>query len=156
MPATFLGVVVRNLKRAAMAVTLAGSAVALPAVPALASGYGPGAVYEIELSANAAGPEGGGLWLWIALYPDGTGDYSGADCGHGRAGAAHESGDVTWTDSGGTLIITGVTLNGLGGFPTTVTVPDRYGHYTGTLGSFETLPDFIPPFIGKAQLQVAP
>jgi hypothetical protein len=53
-------------------------------------------------------------------------------------------------------VITGITLNGLEGFPTTVTVPFKVGHYTGTLGSFLTLPGFIPSSLGKSQLQVAP
>lgn len=53
-------------------------------------------------------------------------------------------------------MISGIVLNGLGGFPATVTVPAAYGHYTGTVGSFITLPPFIPPTIGNSQLQVAP
>ena len=122
-------------------------------------GYGPGAVYEIELSANISGKQGGGVWLWIALYPDGTGDYSGADCGHGGEGAASDKGDVTWHYSGTnnqSVVINGVMLNGLGGFPTTITVPSAYGHYTGTVGTYLTLPGFIPGFLGNTQLQVAP
>lgn len=71
-------------------------------------------------------------------------------------GATPDSGDVTWTDTGGTLTITGVALNGLGGFPTTITVPDTNGHYTGTIGRYLTLLGFIPPFVGNTQLQVAP
>ncbi|MDJ0457955.1 hypothetical protein PUN71_012140 [Arthrobacter sp. NQ7] len=109
-----------------------------------------------ELSANVSGHDGGGVWLWIELDKGGTGDYKGSDCGHAGQGAAADSGDVTWTDSGGTLTITGVVLNGLEGFPTTITVPDTYGHYTGTIGSYLTLPGFIPTFIGNSQLQVAP
>jgi hypothetical protein len=35
-------------------------------------------------------------------------------------------------------------------------VPRDYGHYSGTVGSFLTLPDFIPPDVGTSQLQVAP
>ena len=93
---------------------------------------------------------------------DGTGDYQGSDCGHGGAGAAHDGGDVTWAVDRGKVVISGVVLNGLPGpdgtpgFPTTVTVPAAYGHYTGTLGSFIILPPFIPSGIGSSQLQVAP
>jgi hypothetical protein len=122
-------------------------------------GYGPGAVYEIELSANVSGKQGGGVWLWIALYPNGEGDYAGSDCGHGGEGAASDKGDVTWRYSGTNnqwVVINGVMLNGLGGFPTTITVPSKYGHYTGTIGTYLTLPNFIPPFVGNSQLQVAP
>jgi len=45
-------------------------------------------------------------------------------------------------------------LNGLGGFPATVTVPGALGHYRGTVGSFISLPPFIPA--SASQLQVAP
>ena len=88
-----------------------------------ASAYGNTAVYQIELSANISGHAGGGVWLWIELDSNGTGDYNGSDCGHAGQGAAADSGGVSWSDNGGTLTITGVTLNGLGGFPTVITVP---------------------------------
>jgi hypothetical protein len=125
------------------------------AAPASAD-YGPTAVYQIELSANASGRSGGGVWLWLELSSDGSVDYQGADCGHGGAGAAHDGGSTTWRTTNGHLEIDNVILNGLGGFPATVTTPSALGHYTGTLGSFITLPPFIPPFIGTSQLQVAP
>jgi hypothetical protein len=134
---------------------LAIAAAALTSAPALAD-YGTGAQYQIELSANIPGPQGGGLWLWVTLNRNGTGDYAGADCGHGGVGAASDKGDVTWTSSGGSIVISGVILNGLDGFPTTLTVPAAYGHYTGTLGSFFTVPSFIPSNLGFSQLQVAP
>lgn len=126
------------------------------ALAAPASAYGNTAMYQIELSANASGRQGGGVWLWIELDSNGTGDYKGSDCGHGGQGAAADSGDVTWTMSNGTLTINGVILNGLEAYPTTITTPATYGHYTGTIGSYLTLPSFIPPFIGNTQLQVAP
>jgi hypothetical protein len=50
------------------------------------------------------------------------------------------------------VTISGVVLNGLGGFPTTITVPAGYGHYSGTLGSFLTLSAFIRPSTGFTQL----
>jgi hypothetical protein len=129
---------------AAGALTAAGViGVAGPA----AADYGNGAVREIELSANVSGPQGGGAWLWIALNADHTGDYSGADCGHG-GGATSDKGDVWWESVGGNIMIHNVILNGLGGFDATVTVPWTTGHYT--------VPPFIPPFVGNSQLQVAP
>jgi hypothetical protein len=144
------------MRRLILLVAIATAAVAVFAATASAD-YGTGAVYQIELSANAGGPQGGGVWLWITLNNKGGGDYAGSDCGHGGAGAASDKGDITsWSDSGGLLTINGVVLNGLGGFPTTITVPDTYGHYKGTIGGFLTLPGFIPPFIGFSQLQVAP
>jgi hypothetical protein len=151
----------RLVAAAAAATLVGGAAVAAAAGPASAD-YGKGAVYQVELSANASGPQGGGVWLWFGLNSDGTGDYKGSDCGHGGAGAAHDGGDVTWSIVGKQVVISGVVLNGLPspngtpGFPATVTVPAAYGHYTGTLGSFITLPPFIPANIGTSQLQVAP
>jgi len=149
------------------AVVLAAGLVLAAAPGAAFADYGHGAAYQIELSANlngqaakALGGSGGGAWLWIELSSDHTGDYQGSDCGHGGGvnGAVHDVGSVTWTDSGGWLTITGVVLNGFGGFPTTITVPDTYGHYSGAVGSYLTLP--LPPFIttamGSSQLQVAP
>lgn len=142
---------------AATAATLLGAGMLAAAPPALAD-YGPTAVYQIELSANASGRQGGGVWLWMELSSDGSVDYQGADCGHGGAGAAHDSGSTTWhyVNNGTQLEVDNVVLAGLGGFPATVTTPAHVGHYTGTIGSFITLPGFIPPFIGTSQLQVAP
>jgi hypothetical protein len=140
----------------AAATALLAGAGTLPAAGPAWADYGPSAVYQIELSANVSGPQGGGLWLWIELNRDGTGDYQGADCGHGGVGSVHDSGDVTWSTSGSQIVITGVVLKGLGGFPATVTAPAATGHYKGTVGSFITLPSFIPSGAGNSQLQVAP
>jgi len=134
---------------------------------AASADYGTGAVYQIELSANIPGSNGGGIWLWITLNSNGGGDYAGSDCGRGAAERARsDAGDVTnwfYADQNGTadpagnyVVVKGVALNGLGGFPTTITVPRSYGHYTGTIDSFLTLPGFIPSGIGFSQLQVAP
>jgi len=128
-----------------------------------AADYGPGALYQVEISANNVGSvPGDGVWLWIALYPDHTGDYTGSDCIHtgsllghpGLNGAGNQRGDVTWTDSGGTLTITGVALVD-GMFPVTITVPDGYGHYT--LASDAVITGFALGSIGgTAQVQIAP
>ena len=141
--------------RIAAAAALAAGGTLAAAGPAWAD-YGQGGVYQIELSANISSPQGGGVWLWIELNQNGTGDYQGSDCGHGGQGAASDSGDVHWSVSGRQVVISGVVLNALGGFPATVTVPAAYGHYTGTVGSFITLPPWIPPATGDSQLQVAP
>jgi len=149
---------------AAACATLTLGGVAGAATPALAD-YGPGNIYQVEISSNIGGPQGGGIWLWLALSPNpgttssGTGDYAGADCGHGD-GAVADKGDVTWTKTGGTLTITGVTLIGLGGVPVTITVRSTYGHYrTDIVSVFPTFSD--PPFslptgVGFSQVQVAP
>ena len=134
---------------------LLGLSTLTAAAPAFAD-YGKTAVYQVELSANISGQHGGGVWLWLELSNDNKVDYQGSDCGHGGVGAAPDAGSTTWSDVGGMLVIPNVVLSGLGGFPSTVTVPDTLGHYTGTVGSFITLPGFIPAFAGNSQLQVAP
>src|SRR5512133_1323498 len=78
--------------------------------------YGPGAVYQVEISANAS--PGPSFWFWAELDPGGTsGDYQMTDCIHvGRGGpnaAAHASGeDESWSVGGGMLTITGVKIVG--------------------------------------------
>ena len=84
-------------------------------------GYGKAAqpLAQIEFSGNcnnagypfcAAPPAGvgtGGIWLWIEIDSGGTGDVSGAACGHtiggvggrGGAGASSMKGAITWTYS---------------------------------------------------------
>ncbi len=142
------------------ALTLGGVAAAAPAL----ADYGPGNIYQVEISSNLTGPQGGGAWLWLALSPDqgttssGTGDYAGSDCGHGE-GAASDKGEVTWTKANGTLTIQGVTLNGFGGLPVTITVHSAYGHYsTDVVSVFPTLGPVLglPPGAGFSQVQVAP
>jgi hypothetical protein len=141
------------------------SAVAAVSAGSASAEYGRGAIYQIELSVNSSGPQGGGIWLWIGLNADGTGDYAGSDCGHGGAGTASDKGDVTWHFSGTNVVIEGVALNALPNsvFPvfvpppytTTITVPAAYGHYAGNDHAFLTLPSFLPVG-GFSQLQVAP
>jgi hypothetical protein len=141
--------------------------------------YGQGAQYQIELVAQTQG--GGGAWLWIALYPDGTGDYAGSDCAggvnrflHGQETSpppAPDAGDATWHYVGSyidpctgvtyspAIEIDGVILAGFpGGFPTTITVPATYAHYsTNSFGSFMTWP-FPPCEVPStfSNVQVAP
>jgi hypothetical protein len=132
--------------------------------------YGQGAVYQVEITANIGGPQGGGIWLWLALTPDhpgatyGTADYTGSDCGHG-GGAIKDMGEASWTDNGnGTISISPVDLVGLEQAfaigATTITVPSAYGHYSYSPADdplhtiFNNVPGFLPP--GKAQVQIAP
>lgn len=75
------------------------------------------AQYQVEISDNCNEPTcstPGGVWLWIALKANGTGDYKGSDCIHrganGLNAAIAASGDVTWGRSNGTLTINGVSL----------------------------------------------
>lgn len=148
------------MKQALMRTVLAAT-VACPttlvAAPAFAD-YGPGAQFQVELSANdVGGVPGHGLWLWLELNPDRTADYSGSICVHngsdGIDRATPVSGDTIWTDNGTALTMplqitlrTGVVLH------LDVTVPDTVGHYSGPTG------DFLSPNVigGSAQVQVAP
>jgi len=151
---------IKRLSAAAGAGCLAAALVGTAATPALAD-YGPGARFQVEISANnVGGVPGDGVWLWIELNRDGSGDYTGADCIHsgpgGPNGAGHERGDVKWTDNTATgqLTITGVALIDAQ-FPVTVVVPDRYGHYRESSDSF--IQGFVLGQIGgTAQVQVAP
>jgi hypothetical protein len=160
----------KALSGAAVLAAMAAVIAAL-ALPGSAAAYGPGTMYQVELSANAGGPTGGGVWLWLALNPDYTVDYAGSDCGHGQ-GASSDRGDATWkyVNGGSQIEIDGVLLNGLptnpsigdfSPFQTTITIPSAYGHYSGHIGTYETLPSWLLPppvaaVVGNAQLQVAP
>jgi hypothetical protein len=130
--------------------------------PAAADGYGPTAVFQVEISANihalAGNGSGGGIWFWAALSSDHSADYQEADCVHNVPGApngaVHNSTDTaTWTDNGGTLTISGV-QTALG--PVNITVPDTTGHYVYPNSSFPPL--FGPALFSAlpAQVQVAP
>lgn len=149
---------IRRLSAVAGAGCLAAALAGAAATPALAD-YGTGAQYQIEISANnVGGVPGDGVWLWIELNSNGGGDYTGSDCIHtgpaGLNGAGHQQGDVTWTDDGTTLTISGVSLVG-GQFPVTVVVPDKYNHYVGPSDNF--IKNFALGSIGgTAQVQVAP
>jgi len=132
---------------------------ALVAAPGSLADYGNTAQYQIELSANnVGGVPGDGLWLWIELNSDGSGDYTGSVCIHtgsaGRNSAFPEAGDVRWTDDGTNLTITDLVVKLRTGaqVPVTITVPDTNGHYNGPTGNF-LAPNFIG---GTTQLQVAP
>jgi hypothetical protein len=154
----------RKMKQKLVCLVLVVAAAVLVSATSASADYGKGAIYQIELSVNTPGRDGGGVWLWIALEPDFTGDYAGSECGHGGAGTASDKGDVTWHYSGDSVVIDGVALNALPNavFPvfipppymTTITVPRAYGHYTGDDHAFMTFPDFIPVG-GFSQLQVA-
>jgi hypothetical protein len=98
--------------------------------------YGPGAVYQVEISANAL--PGPSFWFWAELDPgNASGDYQMTDCIHvGRGGpnaAAHSSGDVeSWSTGGGMLTMTGIKIVGGANTATiSVALPDSgamYGH----------------------------
>jgi hypothetical protein len=134
--------------------------------------YGQGAQYQVEISANCNGPgscipsvvKGFGIWFWVELNADHTGDYQAADCGHvgpgntpGASGAFHDSGDVTWAYSsdGSAIIISGAAIFG-NTVPMTVTVPSALGHYMKPLAQVIDVPALGGALPGWAQVQVAP
>ena len=134
--------------------------------------YGPGASYQIEISANTnnlssiipiakTNGSGGGLWFWAALTPTtssgGTVDYEEDDCIHNAGiapnGDIHNAGNTTYTVTGDTLTIDNVPT---GAGPVDIRVPSSDGHYVYPDNS-------LPPLFGAsvfsalpAQVQVAP
>jgi len=106
----------RLLSLAGLAATLALAAVATSAGTAFAYGRADHPLAQVEVSANCdnpsfplcqpfpAGVGTGGIWYWVELDADGTGDLSGAACGHtvggvggpGGAGAGSIKGTATW------------------------------------------------------------
>jgi hypothetical protein len=134
--------------------------------------YGPGAVYQVEISANAQ--PGPSFWFWAELDPGGAGgDYQMTDCIHvGRGGpnaAAHASGDVeSWSVGGGMLTMTGIDIVGGANTATiSVALPDSgamYGHsnyvqvtVTGAVPGAPLPVGAVFTFSGhSAQVQLAP
>ena len=112
--------------------------------------------YHRDLRQRPRRSAGNGAWLWIELNANGTGDYTGAICIYagsgGLNGAESDTGDVTWSDTAGTLTITGITVIHHT-VPLTITVPDSHGHYTEPSASVMA-PNLITG--GTAQIQVAP
>ena len=149
-----------------------GAALAVATLGASSSGvaaYGAAdhPLAQIEFSANcnnpsfplcAPPPAGfglGGIWVWIEIDANNTGDIAGAGCGHvrgGGGGAGSIRGDITWTASTGPQGIAfavdphnlyyNVNL-GDGGPP--ISFPQTVGHY-----SFRPAPGV------SIQTQVAP
>ena len=142
----------------------------IPFAQALAYGHADQPLAQIEFSANCNNPSyslcsdvvgTGGIWLWIEIDANNTGDVAGAGCGHvvggiggpGGAGAESIRGDITWEYS------TGVP-NGVFSFAEDPT--DTY--YLVTIGPGEVFAfpvtqghySFRPVHGVTAQTQVAP
>jgi hypothetical protein len=102
---------------ALLAVTVS-AAVALTANAS--ADYGPGTVYQVEISANSL--QGPSFWFWAALGPGQESDYQNTDCIHTAAGgnpqsgpnaAAHSSGELSaWSEHDGLIEMDGVLLIG--------------------------------------------
>lgn len=122
--------------------------------PALAYGAADQPLAQVEVSANcdnpgfplcAPFPQGvgtGGIWYWVELDADGTGDLSGAGCGHtvggvagpGGAGAGSIKGTATWTYTSLEAAPSGAIFFG------TLDPNDRYYAVTITDGSTWLIP----------------
>jgi hypothetical protein len=136
----------------------AGTAAAAPGTPP-----GGDAAYQVEISANVAGPNGGGSWYWLELDKDGGGIYAGSDCGRGAPGASGARGTLSWEQQGDQLVIHGVVSPGLPPFAyEPILVPAAYGHYVETFAEvLPTLTAFLTSVgadvsDGVVQVQVAP
>ena len=120
------------------------------------------ALYQVEISGNVPGPQGGGSWFWLELDRDGGGIYAGSDCAHG-GGASADRGALTWEQQGSQLVIHSVVSAGLPPFAyEPILVPATYGHYVETFAQvFPTLTAFLTSMgadvsNGSVQVQVAP
>ena len=76
----------RRLRSTILVGCLAAAAVFFGTATGASAEYGPGAVYQVEISANAL--PGPSFWFWAELDPGNTsGDYQMTDCIHvGRGG----------------------------------------------------------------------
>jgi hypothetical protein len=83
-------ILMKRLRRV-LAVLVASGALAAGVLAAIAgpasADYGPGALYQVEITSNESGPNGGGIWLWIALYPSGGSTTSGIATTRGQIAA---------------------------------------------------------------------
>lgn len=101
------------LRVALLSATLAIPTLAVGASSVFAYGHADQPLAQIEISGNcnnpsfplcAAPPDGvgvGGIWVWIEIDANGTGDVAGAACGHnvgGPGGGAFPiRGEITWS-----------------------------------------------------------
>jgi hypothetical protein len=151
---------------------LAASVLAVAAVGAssgsvAAYGAADDPLAQIELSANCNDPSFGlcqevglgGVWFWIEIDANGTGDIAGSGCGHDRAGSGGAFpivGEISWTSGSASDVL------GAGGFLFGVDPNDAYyvisifpGETFGfpkTVGHYS----FHPVPAVTIQLQVAP
>ena len=161
----------KRLRRLLVALLAMGALTAALFAASASAEYGPGAVYQVEISANAQ--PGPSFWFWAELDPGGTsGDYQMTDCIHvGRGGpnaAAHASGEVaSWSVGGGMLTMTGVEIVGGANTATiSVALPSSgtYGHsnyvtvtVTGAVPGAPLPVGAVFTFTGSsAQVQLAP
>lgn len=153
-----------------LATALAIPTVAFTSGSVFAYGHTDRPLAQLEVSGNCDNPSVyfcsnvvgvGGIWLWIEVDANGTGDVAGSECQHNvggpRGGAGSIRGDVTWEAVDGATAAD----NGFS-FPTIVDPTDSY-----YLVSFQGKPLFATPVTSghygfhptngvSLQIQVAP
>ena len=99
----------RTIRLALFASLLAGASLGATAGGVAAYGRADRPLAQIEFSVNcdnrALCDPPGGIWGWVEIDADGTGDVAGAACAHfpgSGGGAGSLRGPVTWTYSTGT------------------------------------------------------
>lgn len=158
----------RRALRLALAASLL-AVVALGATSGSAAAYGSAdqPLAQLELSANCNDPSFGlcqqvglgGIWFWIEIDANGTGDIAGSGCSHDRAGhggASSIRGEIDWTSGSAADVL------GAGGFLFGLDPGDAY--YVIALGPGEVFGfpqtvghySFHPVPAVTIQLQVAP
>jgi hypothetical protein len=124
----------KSLRLVLLAAALAIPTVAFTSGSVFAYGHADQPLAQLEISGNCDNPNNyfcsnvvgvGGIWLWIEIDANGTGDVAGSGCGHAvggpRGGAESIRGDVTWE------YVDGKTAADDGfGFPTIVDPTDSY------------------------------
>ncbi len=102
----------KSLRLVLLAAALAIPTVAFTSGSVFAYGHADQPLAQLEISGNCDNPNNyfcsnvvgvGGIWLWIEIDANGTGDVAGSGCGHTvggpRGGAESIRGDVTWETS---------------------------------------------------------
>jgi hypothetical protein len=124
----------KSLRLVLLAAALAIPTVAFTSGSVFAYGRADQPLAQLEISGNCDNPSNpfcanvvgvGGIWLWIEIDANGTGDVAGSGCGHNvggpRGGAESIRGDVTWE------YVDGATAAGYGfAFPTIVDPTNNY------------------------------
>jgi hypothetical protein len=145
------GLSMRLVRVVALGAALAVAALGVTTGSVLAYGKADAPLAQIEFSANCNNPDFGlcqqvglgGIWFWVEIDANQTGDIAGAGCGHVRGvggGAGSIRGDINWTWSQFPQGIPGAffapdpngyynfVLPGPGG-PETFSFPVTVGHY---------------------------
>jgi hypothetical protein len=155
----------RVTKKFPLLIAAAAGAILLSTAATASADYGPGAVYQVEISSN---PTGSGFWIWAELDPGMTsGDYQETDCIHlgrgGPNGALHDSGSVTgWSIDTNARTLTMYGVNIIGNAETVdITVPlpatgSAYGHSDSMTITYVSGAPIITAATFPAQVQLAP